>query len=211
MFTNPGRVWSGSAARAGYHASNGCDGYNYNWLSGDGGSATPVDGNGRGTHTMGTMVGDDGGGNQIGMAPGATWVACEGFPNGSCTLSALLTCAQWVAAPYPVGDPGSPDPSKRPHVVNNSWGDCAQWYDSWYQGVVDSWHAAGIYPIFANVNAGNCGEEGPGNVPNMATGWGEIDALAAVMQAAAFCGITWEIFADDFENGTSDAWSTTAP
>ncbi len=33
---------------------------------------TPCDDYGHGTHTMGTMVGDDGGANQIGMAPGAS-------------------------------------------------------------------------------------------------------------------------------------------
>src|SRR5437762_12530039 len=31
----------------------------------------PCDNNSHGTHTMGTMVGDDGTGNQIGVAPGA--------------------------------------------------------------------------------------------------------------------------------------------
>jgi len=41
-----------------------------------GGSA--CDNHGHGTHTMGTMVGDDGGANQIGMAPGAVWGACAG-------------------------------------------------------------------------------------------------------------------------------------
>ncbi len=314
--------------------------HNYSWLSGDGGSPTPSDGHGHGTHTMGTMVGDDGGANQVGMAPGATWIACSGCPNGNCTTAALLTCAQWVAAPYPVGNPGSPDPARRPHVVNNSWGDCGQSYDPWYQGVVDSWHAAGVYPVFANVNAGNCwypyppgcntvgnpgrygnvtgvgstgqsngqyashsnwgptddpdtvnpngyptvkpqvvapgvdirsavssgnsayaswdgtsmsaphvaglvalvwqagpclvgdyaatedilqssavpvpyptscGGEGPGNVPNMATGWGEIDALEAVSQAAATCGAAWVVFVDGFDDGTSNAWALTTP
>jgi len=135
--------------------------HDYNWLSGDGGSATPVDGHGHGTHTMGTMVGDDGGSNQVGMAPGATWIACEGCPNGSCPEASLLTCAQWITAPYPVGDPSSPDPSKRPHVVNNSWGDCGNSVDSWYQASVDSWHAAGIYPVFSNGNASNCGYSSP--------------------------------------------------
>ncbi len=135
--------------------------HDYNWLSGDGGAATPADGHGHGTHTLGTMVGDDGGSNQIGMAPGATWIACEGCPGGSCPSASLLTCAQWIAAPYPVGDPGSPDPSKRPHVVNNSWGDCDTSYDGWYQGSVDSWHAAGIYPVFSNGNASNCGYSSP--------------------------------------------------
>ncbi len=135
--------------------------HDYNWLSGDGGSATPVDGHGHGTHTMGTMVGDDGGANQVGMAPGATWIACEGCPGGSCPSSALLTCAQWIAAPYPVGNPSAPNPDMRPQVVNNSWGDCGTSYDGWYQGSVDSWHAAGIYPVFSNGNASNCGYSSP--------------------------------------------------
>ena len=35
-------------------------------------SPFPCDDHGHGTHTMGTMVGDDGSGNQVGMAPGAS-------------------------------------------------------------------------------------------------------------------------------------------
>ena len=37
----------------------------------------PCDDSQHGTHTMGTMVGDDGGANQIGMAPGAKWIGCR--------------------------------------------------------------------------------------------------------------------------------------
>jgi hypothetical protein len=33
------------------------------------------------------------------------------------------------------------------------------------------------------------GDEGPGNVPNHATGWGEIDVLAAVEEAQTFCNV----------------------
>ena len=135
----------------------------YNWLDGvDGSAAAPFDDHGHGSHTMGTMVGDDGGANQVGMAPGATWIACDACDaSGGCPEAALLSCAQWIAAPYPAGSPGSADPSKRPHVVNNSWGDCGRSYDSWYQGVVDSWHAAGVYPVFSNGNASNCGYSTP--------------------------------------------------
>ncbi|HSN57354.1 MAG TPA: S8 family serine peptidase, partial [Candidatus Sulfomarinibacteraceae bacterium] len=135
----------------------------YNWLDGvDGSAAGPSDDHGHGSHTMGTMVGDDGGANQVGMAPGATWIACDACEaSGGCPEAALLTCAQWIAAPYPAGSPASSDPSKRPHVVNNSWGDCGRSYDNWYQGVVDSWHAAGIYPVFSNGNASNCGYSTP--------------------------------------------------
>ncbi|MGD1994569.1 MAG: S8 family serine peptidase, partial [Anaerolineae bacterium] len=40
-------------------------------------SPEPCDDHGHGTHTMGTMVGDDGGDNQIGVAPGAEWIGCR--------------------------------------------------------------------------------------------------------------------------------------
>jgi subtilisin family serine protease len=55
----------------------------------------------------------------------------------------------------------NPDPSKPPHIVNNSWRNCQQFYNSWYQGTIDAWHAAGIYPVFSNGNAGNCGYSNP--------------------------------------------------
>ncbi len=101
---------------------------------------------------MGTIVGDDGGANQIGMAPGAQWIACRGCSTSSCTDTALLACAQFMAAPTDLTG-ANPDPSKRPNVVNNSWGDCGQSYDGWYRTVVDNWQAAGIYPVFSNGNA----------------------------------------------------------
>ncbi|MCP4287874.1 MAG: S8 family serine peptidase, partial [Gammaproteobacteria bacterium] len=136
--------------------------HDYNWLGAAGGSPTPVDDHGHGTHTMGTMVGEDvSQTNQVGIAPGAQWIACDGCEGSDCPGAALLTCAQWIAAPYPVGDPGSPDPAMRPHAVNNSWGDCDTTYDNWYQGSVDAWHAAGIYPVFSNGNASNCGYSYP--------------------------------------------------
>ena len=42
-------------------------------------SPFPCDGNSHGSHTTGTAIGDDGAGNQIGMAPGAKWIACRSF------------------------------------------------------------------------------------------------------------------------------------
>lgn len=136
--------------------------HDFNWLGAAGGSGTPVDDHGHGTHTMGTMIGEDASRtNQIGMAPGAQWIACDGCEGAGCPDAALLTCAQWIVAPYPIGDPGSPNASMRPHAVNNSWGDCGTSYDNWYQASVDAWHAAGIYPIFSNGNASNCGYPSP--------------------------------------------------
>ena len=96
--------------------------HDYNWFD-PAGSPAPVDGNGHGTHTMGTMVGDDGGSNQVGIAPQATWIAAKGCATTSCSSEDLLASAEWILAPYPIGgtsDEG--DPSMRPQVVNNSWG-----------------------------------------------------------------------------------------
>src|SRR5690625_5663756 len=44
------------------------------------GHETPVDDNGHGTHVTGTMVGhEEDGSNQIGVAPGAKWIAAKVF------------------------------------------------------------------------------------------------------------------------------------
>ena len=40
-------------------------------------SPVPCDDFFHGSHTTGTAIGDDGAGNQIGMAPGAKWIACR--------------------------------------------------------------------------------------------------------------------------------------
>ena len=78
----------------------------------------PCDTNGHGTHTMGTMVGDDGAANQIGVAPGAKWIAA----NGCCPSdAALIASGQWMLAPTDL-DGHNPDASKRPNIINNSWG-----------------------------------------------------------------------------------------
>jgi len=117
---------------------------------------------------MGTMVGDDGGGNQIGVAPGARWIAAKGCEYEWCSDYALLQSAQWILAPCPLGVyPGDPscDPSRRPQIVNNSWGGGSG--NSWYQPSVQAWIAAGIFPAFSIGNSGSgCGSaNSPGDYP----------------------------------------------
>ena len=85
-------------------------------------SVVPCDDDGHGTHTMGTIVGDDGGDNQIGMAPGAQWIACRNMEDEYGTPATYMECFEFFLAPYPVGGTyihGNPDLA--PHVVNNSW------------------------------------------------------------------------------------------
>jgi subtilisin family serine protease len=85
-------------------------------------SPVPCDDHGHGTHTMGIMVGDDGMGNQIGMAPGARWIGCRNMEEAWGTPATYLECFEFFLAPYPVGGtPAQGVPALAPHVVNNSW------------------------------------------------------------------------------------------
>ena len=94
--------------------------HDYNWYDASGQYGEPTDPNGHGTHTTGTMVGDDGAGNQIGMAPGAQWIACKADPGGTWKASNYLGCWEWFLAPTKL-DGTDPRPDLAPHVINNSW------------------------------------------------------------------------------------------
>jgi len=171
-----------------YRGNNG-DGtfsHAYSWFDPYSNLAEPVDENGHGSHTMGTMVGEDATSqNQVGMAPGARWIACRGCDTSDCTDTALLACAQWMAAPTDLTG-ANPDPDRRPHIVNNSWGDCETSYDNWYQGAVDSWHAAGIYPVFSNGNASNCSYSEPAgcNTVGNPGRYGNVTGVGSTSQAS---------------------------
>lgn len=129
--------------------------HNYNWwdpsLACAPVSLEPCDNVGHGSHTMGTMVGDGGAGNKIGVAPGARWMAAKGCEFAYCTEFGLTASAQWILEPTDLNGE-NPDVSMRPHVVNNSWSWSGQ--DDWYQGFVRAWVASGIFPVFSNGNAG---------------------------------------------------------
>lgn len=105
--------------------------HNYNWHdaihSGGGGcgsnSSVPCDDNGHGTHTMGTAVGDDGGSNQIGMAPGSQWIGARNMDQGNGTPATYIECFEFFLAPYPIGGvPAMGNPALAPDVTSNSWG-----------------------------------------------------------------------------------------
>lgn len=138
--------------------------HNYNWFDPSNvcPSSEPCDNNDHGTHTMGTMVGDDGAGNQIGVAPGARWIAAKGCESTSCSDAALLASGQWVLAPTDLAG-ANPRADLRPQIVNNSWGGGGG--DDWYLATVDAWRASGIFPAFSNGNSGpGCATSGsPGD------------------------------------------------
>jgi subtilisin family serine protease len=144
--------------------------HNYNWFDPSAvcpDPDVPCDNNSHGSHTMGTMVGDDGdpGTNQIGVAPHAKFMGCKGCETNSCSDFALNTCGQFILAPTDLNGQ-NPDSSLRPHIVNNSWGGGPG--DPFYQSTVDAWVASGIFPQFSIGNSGpSCGTGGsPGDYLN---------------------------------------------
>ncbi|MFG2565101.1 S8 family serine peptidase [Streptomyces sp. NPDC048567] len=138
--------------------------------------STPCDNVGHGTHTVGTMVGDGGTGNHVGVAPGAKWIAAKGCSSSTCDQRSLLAAGQFMLAPTDSRGK-NPRPELRPHVVNNSWGSAAAGSDPWFEQTVQAWVAAGIFPVFSNGNEGpDCGTDGnPGNLKE-SYGVGAFDA-----------------------------------
>ncbi|MEU9362832.1 S8 family serine peptidase, partial [Streptomyces sp. NPDC048301] len=146
-------------------------------------TSTPCDNVGHGTHTVGTMVGDGGPGNHVGVAPGARWMAAKGCASSSCTQSTLLAAGQFMLAPTDANG-RNPRPELRPHVVNNSWGSAAAGSDPWFEQTVQAWVAAGIFPVFSNGNEGpDCGTDA--NPANMKESYG-VGAFDAAGDVASF-------------------------
>ncbi|MEU8383872.1 S8 family serine peptidase [Streptosporangium sp. NPDC048865] len=141
--------------------------HDYAWFNPAGGcpTAAPCDTDGHGTHTMGTMAGDDGGTNRIGVAPGVRWIAAKGCEGTDCSAADLLAAGQWMLAPTDLAGQ-NPRPDLAPDVVNNSWGGLG--YSEWYADVLASWVQAGIFPAFSIGNDGpDCGTASyPGGLPH---------------------------------------------
>ncbi len=127
-------------------------------------SRKPCDDHNHGTHTMGTMVGEDDE-NIIGVAPEAQWIACRNMDRGWGQPSTYMECFEWFLAPYDF-EKETYNPDKAPHVINNSW------YCSESEGcnlsnfhimeaIVNNLRAAGIVVV---ASAGNTGRNGCGSV-----------------------------------------------
>ena len=124
--------WTHNALKPQYRGWDGTTGHHdYNWHDSihdsvgnpcGNDSPFPCDDFFHGSHTIGTAIGDDGMGNQIGMAPHAKWIACRNMDQGNGTPTRYLECMQFFLAPYPVGgNPNQGDPTLAPHITTNSW------------------------------------------------------------------------------------------
>ena len=121
-------------------------------------SPVPCDDYFHGSHTTGTAIGADGGANQIGMAPGAKWIACRNMDQGVGTPARYIECMEFFLAPYPVGGtPDEGDPTLAPDITINSWGcptseGCSV---NTLQAAVEGQAAAGIMMVVAAGNSGS--------------------------------------------------------
>lgn len=182
-----GYEWTHPALQASYAGWDGANAdHNFHWwdaIHAGGGvcganAQAPCDDNNHGTHTMGTMVGDDGGANQIGVAPEARWIACRNMNQGDGTPSTYSECFQFFLAPTDLNGE-NPDPARAPHVINNSWGcppseGCTD--PDVMRTLVENVRAAGILVV---VSAGNDG-----------SGCSTVTTPAAIYEASFTVGST---------------------
>lgn len=159
--------WTHTALKNHYRGWDGVTAnHNYNWhdsihvanASCSADSTAPCDDHGHGTHTIGTVVGDDGGTNQVGVAPGAKWIGCRNMNGGVGSPATYTECMEFFLAPYPIGGtPAQGDPSKSPDITSNSWGcptseGCSA---GTLQSAVAAQRAAGIMMVSAAGNGGS--------------------------------------------------------
>ncbi|MDQ1728271.1 MAG: serine protease AprX [Pyrinomonadaceae bacterium] len=160
-----GMRWTHNALKPKYRGWNGSTAdHNFNWhdaIHSGGGicganTVAPCDDSGHGTHTAGIMVGDDGAGNQIGVAPGAKWIGCRNMDQGNGTPATYTECFQFTIAPTDLAG-NNPNPALRPHVLNNSWGcpaseGCVTRAE--LETIISNTQAAGIFVVASAGNAG---------------------------------------------------------
>lgn len=162
-----GYRWDHNALKGKYRGWNGATAnHDFNWhdsIHTGGGSCgpnspVPCDDQGHGTHTAGTVLGDDGTTNQVGMAPGAKWIGCRNMNVGAGTPATYIECFEFFLAPYPVGGtPAQGNPALAPDVTTNSWGcppseGCSA---ASLQAAVEAQRAAGIMTVVAAGNSGS--------------------------------------------------------
>lgn len=165
-----GVAWQHPALKGkyrGYDDTTGEVNHDFNWFDATRGEKEPYDDHGHGTHVTGTILGSDGT-NQVGVAPGANWIAVKAFTQDGATEVDLLKAAEWILAP--TDSNGNQRPDLAPDIVNSSWSS-GSGFDEWYRDVVKAWIAADIFPVFAagNASISNPGGSGsvstPGNYP----------------------------------------------
>lgn len=151
-------------------------GDDYNWLDPWNGSTSPVDIGGHGTHTLGSIVGEN-----TGLAPGAEWFGCVNLARNLANPALYLDCMQFMLAPYPLGgDPfADGDPLRSAHILNNSWG-CPPLEGCDPEALLAGVRALRAAGIFVVASAGNEGVAGCGSISHPLALYDEVFSVGAV-------------------------------
>jgi len=126
--------------------------HNQAWFDPGGGTTTPSDCDGHGSHTVGTMTGwSPLTGDTVGVAPGAEWIAAKTICSSPHTSNSIAAF-QW--AMNPDGNPSTIN--DMPDAISNSWydPDVSNECSGIYKTTLDAVEAAGIAVIFSAGNSG---------------------------------------------------------
>ncbi|KAI9095584.1 peptidase S8/S53 domain-containing protein [Phlyctochytrium arcticum] len=137
-------------------------------------SAEPCADGDHGTHTTSTSVG-----KTVGVAPGARWMACRNMDDGLGRPETYLNCLEFFIAPTDLAGKNA-DPSKRPHVIGNSYGCPSDELcdKTTFTTALKNLKAAGI---FMSVSAGNSfREQGCNSVSAPPAISGDVVSVAAI-------------------------------
>lgn len=134
--------------------------HDYHWYDPWNQTTSPTDIGGHGTHTLGTVLG-----NNVGVAPDAKWIGCANLARNLGNPALYLDCMQFMLAPFPQdGDPlRDGQPERGAHVLNNSWG-CPEVEGcdpTALRTAVSMLRAAGVFVVSS---AGNDGQGGCGSL-----------------------------------------------
>ena len=150
---------------------------------------SPFDATGHGTQVTGVLVGHAANGKQVGVAPGARWLAARVFNDaGSGTLLGIHQALQWAADPD--GDPSTDD---APDVINNSWDFATPGCNTEFQPDLRALATLDIVSVFAagNGGPGSNSSYSPANYPEVVS-VGAVDnvggILASSSRGATTCG-----------------------
>ena len=163
-----GIAWEHPALKTHYRGFDGATAsHDYNWhdaihdaaagSSCGSDNRAPCDDDGHGTSTTSLSVGDDGAGNQIGVAPGARFIGCRNMEKGVGTPARYTECFQFMIAPTDLNG-ANPRPDLAAHVINNSWGcptteGCTD--PNVLKAIVENVRAAGIVVVASAGNSGS--------------------------------------------------------
>lgn len=203
-----GYEWDHPALRKSYRGNSGSSiDHNYSWhdaihnfnpMHSDSISDCPLDAtvpcddHNHGTHTMGTMTGEEKlSGNQIGVAPKAKWIGCRNMERGYGTPTTYIECFQWFMAPTDLNGQ-NPNPAMAPHVINNSWAcppeeGCDSSSIALMQVAVDNLRSSGVVVV---ASAGNSGSQGCGSINNPPAIFASSFSIGAISSTDTIAGFS---------------------